>query len=538
MHRLFLVTPDGHIRNVDLSQGSVTLGRAENNVLSFPDDNGLSRHHLTFEEHDGAWRVRDLGSKNGTLINGTRVDEPHELQPGERVRASHVVMTYQTSIDGGGSVSFDGPAPFKTELTHLDEILSPKGRVREDGALNWVFVRAGRELAQRRPLPELFSIILDLCLAAVTGDRGVLFTVDDGGSLAMQASRGGDIHISTTVRDKVLSERASLLVRDVGQDESIHASSATRLKGVCSLVAVPLQSDERVIGMIYLDSCDPARRFTREDMNVLTALANIAGIRIELEEWEIRKRELISDNVESLGRLTAALSHELNTPLGALKSGLDTLWRTTKRGESLDEGDRVKLERLQADLRVTLDASLDRMQSVISRIQRFANLDRAETRSVDLKELLEDVVALAETAAATPEITLECEAMPRLTCHPQPLSSAIASLLAYALDACQTDGVTHVDMSAHYHEGHEGREGQTKKVEIRIEYEGGEVPPEQLERLFQPSFEIARQRMEARNWSLFSARQVVRDQGGDVSAFSAPGKKNGFVIELSPAVDG
>jgi signal transduction histidine kinase len=356
-----------------------------------------------------------------------------------------------------------------------------------------------------------------------------LLTVDEGGGLALQASRGGDIRISTTVRDKVLSERASVLVRDVTEDESIRASSATRARGVCSLVAVPLQSDERVIGMIYLDSCEPTRRFTRDDMNTLTALANIAGIRIELEEWELRKRELISENVENLARLTAALSHELSNPLGALKSSLDTLWRTTQRGGSPDERERAKLDRVQAELRVTLDASLDRMQSVIERIQRFANLDRAETRSIDVAELLEDVVALARTQPHSVAIELAVGELPRITCHPQPLSSAMASLLAYALDSCEAEDVDTVSLAA---------QARGDSVEIRIEFHGHDIPPDRLEQLFQPSFEIARKRVEARNWSLFSARQVVRDQGGDVTAFSEPGGNNGFVVELPPPAQG
>jgi signal transduction histidine kinase/pSer/pThr/pTyr-binding forkhead associated (FHA) protein len=532
VRRLFLVTPQGHIRNVDLTDTPVTLGRAVDNTLAFPEDDGLSRHHLAFEERDDVWVVRDLGSKNGTFVNGAPISGDHELQPGERVAASHVVMTYQEPSEGGGRISFEDSAPAKTELTYLGELLSAEGLTRErlagaGGGLNWVFVRAGRELAEHRPLPELFSIILDLSLEAVAAERGVLFTVDEGGVLSMQASRGGDICISTTVRNNVLSNRASVLVRDVCQDEALEKSGATREQGICSLVAAPLQSDERVIGMVYLDSCDSRKRFNRDDMNVLTALANISGIRIELEQWELRKRQLIADNVENLGRLTAALSHELSNPLGALKSSLDTLWRTTQRGGALDDAEREKLDAVQSELRRTLDASLDRMQQVIARIQRFANLDRAETRSVDLPELLEDVVALARTSRGAVEITLTCDALPRVTCHPQPLSSALASVLAYVLEVCEAGGVGSVDVSA-------SKRATSIEVQIRYRPIAGDasLSPDELERLFHPSFEVAKKRVEARNWSLFSARQVLRDQGGDVSAFSDSGEGNGFVVTL------
>jgi signal transduction histidine kinase len=58
------------------------------------------------------------------------------------------------------------------------------------------------------------------------------------------------------------------------------------------------------------------------------------------------------------------------------------------------------------------------------------------------------------------------------------------------------------------------------------------LPREKLERLLEPSFEIAGARVAARTWSLFSARQIVRAQGGELGAFSEPGGETGFVITL------
>ena len=124
---------------------------------------------------------------------------------GERVIASSIVMTYQEPSGGEQRVSFIAPAPLKPELTFLGDVLS-KERGDESGDFNWIFLQAGREFSKRRPLPELFGIILDLCLEAVPAGRGVLLTLDERGGLVVQASRGGDIAISATVRDKVLSE--------------------------------------------------------------------------------------------------------------------------------------------------------------------------------------------------------------------------------------------------------------------------------------------------------------------------------------------
>jgi signal transduction histidine kinase len=524
MPRLFLVTPRGNVELVELSRENVSLGRGADNSLFFPEDRGLSRHHLVVENEDGRWTVRDLDSKNGTFVNERRLTGPLRLQPGDRIAASLVVLTYQEPETGSHRVSFHATKALRSETASLEEILAREaGEPRGKGRPLGFFVHAGRELARHRPLPELFGVILDLCLEAVPAERGVLLTLDERGQLQMQASRGEVFQISETVRDTVLREKDSMLLENAREDERARDSDAIRTVGVQSVVAAPLQSDERVIGLIYLDSLDPHRRFTRADLDLLTALANVAGIRIELEQGELRTRQLIIENARNLSRLTAALSHELNTPLGALKSTLDSLWRTAQRGRALSEEERTRVESVQSDLRVTLDASFARMQEVIARIQRFANMDRAETRFADLNEMLEDVVALLRASGARVELELTATPLGELSCHPQPLSGAIESLVAYTMEACEEAGAKRVTLSA---------AGSDGAVEVRVAYAGKGMPREKLERLLEPSFEIAGARVAARTWSLFSARELVRAQGGEVRAFSDPGGETGFVVRL------
>ena len=525
MARLFVVTPRGNVELVDLSAESVTLGRGADNRLSFPEDGGLSRHHLVVEKENGGWMVRDLRSKNGTFVNDGKLTKPLRLQPGDRIAASRVVLTYQEPGASSHRVSFHASKALRSETVSLEEILAqelggPPGKRSPLG----FFVRAGRELARHRALPELFGVILDLCLEALPAERGVLLTLDERGQLQIQASRGDSFRISSTVRDAVLAEKNSLLLEDAQEDERARDSDAIRSEGVRSVAAAPLQSDERVMGMIYVDSRDPEKRFTRSDLELLTALANVAGIRIELEQSELNTRQLIAENARNLSRLTAALSHELNTPLGALKSTLDSLWRTAQRGSALSEEERSRVESVQSDLRATLDASFARMREVIARIQRFANMDRAETRCVDLNEMLGDVVALLQASEARVELELIPVSLGGLSCHPQPLSGALSSIVAYAMEACEEAGGKRVTLSAAANDG---------SVEVRVAYAGKPVPPEKLERLLEPSFEIAGARVAARTWSLFSARQIVRAQGGDVRAFSEPGGEIGFAITLA-----
>jgi signal transduction histidine kinase len=222
--------------------------------------------------------------------------------------------------------------------------------------------------------------------------------------------------------------------------------------------------------------------------------------------------------------LTAGLSHELNNPLGALKSSLDSLWRLAQSGRSLPEDERRRIDSVQSDLRATLDASLTRMQEVIARIQRFANMDRAEMRCVDLNELLGDVIALLQATETGIALELVPGARVALSCHPQPLSGALSTLVAYSVEACRETGGNRVSIETVERGGF---------VEVRIARVGGAPSTDELERLLEPSFEVAGGRVAARTWSLFSARQIVQAQGGEVRAFSeTDGGETGFIVTL------
>jgi serine phosphatase RsbU (regulator of sigma subunit) len=141
-------------------------------------------------------------------------------------------------------------------------------------------IRAGRELAIRRPLPELFQLILDLSVETVKADRGVLLTVEKEG-LIVRAARGEGFRISTAVRDRVLHSKQSLLVRDTSLDEALKNRVSISEQNVRTLMAVPLQTSDQVIGLIYVDFPALAVDLTPRDLDLLTVLANVAAIRID-----------------------------------------------------------------------------------------------------------------------------------------------------------------------------------------------------------------------------------------------------------------
>src|ERR1700689_4483788 len=85
---------DGKTVTMSLDRDRISLGRSSANELCYPDDSGLSRQHLAITKSETGWFVEDLGSKNGTQLNGQRIEKRLPFRPGDRVSAGHLVIEF------------------------------------------------------------------------------------------------------------------------------------------------------------------------------------------------------------------------------------------------------------------------------------------------------------------------------------------------------------------------------------------------------------------------------------------------------------
>ncbi len=290
---LLISGPEGLSTTVELRKDSVSLGRSADNDLPYPEDPWLSRYHLCFERQENGWSVRDCQSRNGTLVNASTLKEPHRLKAGDRIYAGH--LTIEIRERGGQKkdiVSFVPQTEEKstreaTIVTSLDKVLGKtKSAAPQTGGsigtarMVQALIRAGQELAGHQPLQELFPAILNLALSAVEAKRGLILTLENG-ELKVRASQGESFSISTAVRDRVLREKCSLVISDALLDDGLKQQKSIVLQRVRSMMAVPLQTGNRVIGLIYVDNGSVIRPFSPEDLDLLTVMANVAAIRIE-----------------------------------------------------------------------------------------------------------------------------------------------------------------------------------------------------------------------------------------------------------------
>lgn len=277
--------PNGKTQRVPLERDLYQLGRAESNALCFQDVTGLSRRHAVFQRSGSNWVVLDLGSTNGTYLNGKRISsEGQVLQSNDRVEVGELTLVFtEGAAPASQTVIFTdtpSPATVSSAESTVGGVRDAEKEMHGDDAHMKALIHAGRELAGHTSLEELFGLIMKLLIDAVGASRGVLMTLEDG-ELRVRASQGAGFRISSHVRDVVLKEKRSLLVQDAGSDVDLAGRMSIVMEQIHSILAVPLQTEDRVIGLIYLDAPGLIHEFTRNDLNVLTVLANIAAIRIE-----------------------------------------------------------------------------------------------------------------------------------------------------------------------------------------------------------------------------------------------------------------
>src|SRR5215475_8057424 len=122
---------EGKTVSIPLDRDRIGLGRSSVNELCYPDDAGLSRQHLAIIRTGEEWRVDDLGSKNGTVVNGRRIEKSAPFNPGDRISAGHLTIEFAEPGAATNTVVFTDQDAFSTTATtvvaNLENLVGSRG---------------------------------------------------------------------------------------------------------------------------------------------------------------------------------------------------------------------------------------------------------------------------------------------------------------------------------------------------------------------------------------------------------------------------
>lgn len=294
----------------------IAIGRSKRNDLVLADQ-WLSRHHAEIRHENGTFFIQDLDSRNGTLVNGVRIDSKVALRNGDIVTLGDQTLTFILESSGSvilsegiGELDMEGTVVVPTEqllaATHGQEetwdhlkgrearpvsaLAEDPARIVKQNQILTALSQASMALISDRPVTELLEFILELAFRVVKAERGFLMLTDSGiHDLEVKAVRSSSEHdrsaeeitFSRSIAEKVINEKVSILTSNAMTDPRFRSQDSIVAVGIRSAMCVPLWNNQNVSGLVYVDSRIHENVFNQDDLSLLTSLANVAAIKLE-----------------------------------------------------------------------------------------------------------------------------------------------------------------------------------------------------------------------------------------------------------------
>lgn len=349
-----------------LSPDTATLvGRSSENQVVVRDER-VSRHHSKLSWQKGGWVVEDLGSRNGTQVNGQSISQPYRLGGGEEITVGGCRMTFTFQLAGAFpasalSLSDQAQATVDNERgaivnrlsnsqwsTELDASAFRRSQNSKD---RWsFFYKLVFDLVQCKSEEDASSVALDLLLSELSLSVGGVLTVEivdptvdvdtkksvtkDGGKvrstsqdnppivsqaefrLAVLAARqeaGGSYHrVSDFLVRTVVTEKQAVLARNIQDDQQL---SVARVSGqheidsnLCAPLRVRTKDVDEVIGLIHICSQSGQRALTAEELDLAVGVADNLALAI----WRLRENQRLSIDLDASRRKAELLEQQLS----------------------------------------------------------------------------------------------------------------------------------------------------------------------------------------------------------------------------------
>jgi sigma-B regulation protein RsbU (phosphoserine phosphatase) len=278
---------NGERRIWPLEDERLTVGRSSKHAVHLPDAT-VSKDHAEIALHEGGWAVRDLGSRNGTRVNGVEASQAISIREGDMVEIGKVMLRVGREAAAPLDLSTVGSMSSSMRLRAQDILGRPTAPIGADSSkVVRLLAEAGRMLVLPRPLPETCESVLAFVEKALPASRLVILLRDKQGAEPVQMAaryKGGasrqPLAMSRTIMDTVLNECTSVVTGDALADSRFRMQQSIVAASIHSAMAVPLFDNERVLGLMYADSTDPGVIFGQEQLEIFTLLANMAAVKI------------------------------------------------------------------------------------------------------------------------------------------------------------------------------------------------------------------------------------------------------------------
>lgn len=549
MPRLIVVRGVDEGKQFELAGGTVTVGRHSANAVALHDTQ-VSRRHLEVRATAAGYELLDLGSGNGTLLNGQPV-QAAPLRSGDTVTVGQTVLMF--------TAGRNEPTDAANELTQRVRLQPRPEQDLNSAIIRTVAADAGSQILSRPAaatdwlrnrlaslaalyetaeiishildVDQLLDTVMDLVFKSVNADHGCFMLRDEDGRLAPKAvryregmNRQEELAVSRTVVDHVMKEKQGVLVSDVHTDDRFRAVESLHRHNIREAICVPMKGRREVVGVLFLDTQSTlkqvvkrgleASKFTEDHLHLASAIAHQAAIAVE----ESRYHEALvnAERLAAVGQTIAALSHHIKNIMQGVRFGADMVRTAMKESDTdlLAKGWKL-VERNQA-----------RIDGLILDMLSYSKDREPAAEPTDLNKLCEDVLEMVRGRAKDRGVAVDWRAgagAAAVPCDPDGVHRAVLNLASNAIDAL------------------EDRDGAKLSVQVLLEPAGDWVkvivmdngpgiPADKLEDVFKPF--VSTKGSRGTGLGLPVSRKIVREHGGDILLQSVPDVGSKFTIRL------
>ena len=425
------------------------------------EDSEASRTHAEIEFVDGEFVLRDLGSSNGTFVNGNRITE-HTLRIGDRVQIGKRLMLFRLSFRPFGPDDNDvdivqnassessqivGRIDIEQQLLEQTDDWTAKlqsDKASSDAKSHWeIMYRTAIAVSRTLDIDQLLHQILELIFQWVNCDRGcIMLTELESGELLPSCRRNRGVNtsshrmsISKTILDYVCKKEEGVLTSDACEDERWNASVSISAGGIREAICVPMKGRYGSVGVIYIDTMVSAgkyamqseRVFNEEHLKMLVAIGHQAALAIE--DTNYYQSMVQAERLAAMGQTIATLSHHIKNIVQGLRGG----------GYLIDEGIKAgDMAVVQNGWRIC-ERNQDRIESFVMDMLTMSKDRRPNRTIVDLREIIDDVFELSKVKISGKSISVRWsrpDAFRNMMLDGEAIHRALMNLVGNAIDAC------------------------------------------------------------------------------------------------------
>lgn len=310
MAALFILKGPGAGQSIPLPGDANVIGR-QPDVGVYLDSLAVSRQHARVVCEDGAYFLEDLGSSNGTYLNGQLLSTRASLSPNDTVQ----IGPYSFALRLDEPVDATTPEVDTQHVVRATVEAQPSNRslfARDPAYKLQVILEIAQHLGRTMNIEDLLGQLLDHLLRLFPqADRG-LALMCEGDKLALRAQRGRAARqtsglYSKTIVNRVLTEGVGLWSEDVGSDRNLQLSATMVSLQLRSFLCAPLiGAGGKRLGVLQLDTSRVGHSFQDEDLEVFTAIALQVSVVLEnvslhaelLREARLRQELLLAREIQ------------------------------------------------------------------------------------------------------------------------------------------------------------------------------------------------------------------------------------------------